>query len=591
MSEPNTGNACSRCRIQKMKCDRAKPHCSRCTHLQKECSYPTGVTKRSRRPATEILQERVLELELLLHRATLPSTYNLALASEKLLQRTRRLGRMPSPRPQFEMADSPSVTSDPAISEAQQQDAEALSAGDMIEDPHAVQKFIVEELHSHDWTQMDELRPSLSLHLINLFLPHRSHYYFLKDVSWFKTCLTLPPSHPNSIHPCLLNACYLGACASNGGEFLTPFKPHFLRRTRHFLEHSLTFADRITDFLWASIILAVFFARERRLVECLAAVEGLGRMALACGLDFPGHSVERYGSPYTINYLLPPPKDDAETDDRIRLIYSIYVGGQAYTLIYGYRPMISYDDVWPPPILKEVAALGDQGSEASMSSRELGRSALHFMVLVSNTFERAMKFARFVLANNSCDLEEEYLAIESQIRMQQASLPPLHDLHKPPLSGVPDASSSDIALGHFELYGIGLILHSSWVTRRAESRAKMLECVQGLVDISTHVRNLKQSHLSLLNIFHIVNAIRMIARELRASGMKGNAALSLGYCHSIELLLDFLDDVIITLPAWGSYSFPSNSTRSATDDTASPPVEAPVAVRDALTVAAGSLST
>ncbi|KAF8309023.1 hypothetical protein DL93DRAFT_2170662 [Clavulina sp. PMI_390] len=382
--------------------------------------------------------------------------------------------------------------------------------------------------------------------------------------------LSLPASHPNSIHPCLLNACYLGACASNGGSLLTPFKPYFLLRTRQFLEHSLTFADRITDFLWASLILAVFYARERRLVECLTVAEGLVRLALACGLEFPGHSVEEDNSAYPVKYLLPPPNDHSESDDRVRLTYSIYVGSQAYTLLCEYPPILSCDEVWPPPILQEVESHEHQEGKLPASSQQLERSDLHFKVLVSNTFQRTMMFARYVTANNYYGLQDEYVAIETQLRTQQALLPPPRDLHKPPIPpDAPSSSNASIALGHVTLYGIGLILHSSLATYHRESRAKMFECLQGLVDISAHIRDQKYSHLSIVNIFHIMNAVRVIARELRGSKAKENAGLSISHCRSIELLLDFLDDVIKSLPAW---------------------VEAPLALKETLEAAANSLS-
>ncbi|KAF8309024.1 hypothetical protein DL93DRAFT_1796444 [Clavulina sp. PMI_390] len=571
MSEPNRRKACLRCRVQKVKCDRLKPHCSRCVQFHKECSYPSGVTKRSRRPATEILQERALELEMTINKLTLSSTHNLALASEKLLWRIERLGCLPKHNDSLSMGDelsSLSRISNPEVNPTLQRAMSALSDSDTtIGDLFLIRKVVEQELLSYDLEEMKELPPSLSLHLINLFLPQRSQYYFLQDASYFRTCLSLPSSHPDSIHPCLLNACYLGACTSNGGDSLAQFKPFFLRRTRHFLDRSLACADRITHFLWASLILAIFFAREHRLEESLVVSGATIRFALACGLELPGRSTQGNNDSYPINYLLPPPMQKNESEDRIRLTFAIYSASQAFRLLCGSIPIILDENDWPP-ILRDTS-LKRQDGMALTKTEEFWRLELLLKVSIANTLERAMRFARRVLAESSCDSTEEYLAIETQIRMHQAFLPPLPDpLRVPSLKGL-TAFSPSLVLGHVTLHGTGLILHSSRAVHNAESRVKLLECLERLIDISIMVQNQRQPHLGLLNIFHIMNAVRVIARELHGPAAKENVGRSINYCQSIEVLLEFLDKVMIRLPAW---------------------VEAPLTLKDTLIAAAHSLS-
>ncbi|KAF8316890.1 hypothetical protein DL93DRAFT_2077711 [Clavulina sp. PMI_390] len=51
-----------------------------------------------------------------------------------------------------------------------------------------------------------------------------------------------------------------------------------------------------------------------------------------------------------------------------------------------------------------------------------------------------------------------------------------------------------------------------------------------------------------------MNGVRLIARELQRSDSKQNSRLSLTYCLYLESLLDFLDDNVVFLPAWGTCS-------------------------------------
>ncbi|KAF8312124.1 hypothetical protein DL93DRAFT_2082538 [Clavulina sp. PMI_390] len=47
-----------------------------------------------------------------------------------------------------------------------------------------------------------------------------------------------------------------------------------------------------------------------------------------------------------------------------------------------------------------------------------------------------------------------------------------------------------------------------------------------------------------------MNAVRILAHELRRSSAQDNTALSSEYCHSIEVLLDFFDGMTALFPAW-----------------------------------------
>ncbi|KAF8316585.1 hypothetical protein DL93DRAFT_743695 [Clavulina sp. PMI_390] len=364
------GAACFECRRLKVKCDGLVPLCSRCKFLCKKCDY----TPANARPlsTTRALEARALELEMTIHKLTLPSTHDLSLVSTRLLERIARLGNLPPPKRLTGAADSTLILKAPHYegSEAERRYGKVLVEGITKRELSAVQRAVEYELRSYNWREleeMDELPLTLSIHLINLFLPSRSLYYFLVDISHFIYRVSLPSSHPEAIHPCLLNACYLAACSRDDGGGLTAFKDYFLERTRRFLQQSLMFADRIPDFLWASVVLSVFFVKERRLVESVSTASATARFALACGLSLPGDSaIAADGEASTIDGLLPPPRDAVEADDRVRLAHAIYLGVQAFPQLCGYPPTFPYEDWWSP-ISREALLKFQDGKVRSIS--------------------------------------------------------------------------------------------------------------------------------------------------------------------------------------------------------------------------------
>ncbi|KAF8309002.1 hypothetical protein DL93DRAFT_1793902 [Clavulina sp. PMI_390] len=354
------GAACFLCRKHKSKCDGLKPLCSRCQRLGAICIYAEGIKRRRRQPINEALEARAMELELIIHKLAMTSAHSLSLASTKLLDRVGRLGglgnpsQVPDPINPTQLPNSSAFrpAGKPGVSRSRGKlDLNITTKGDHF----AVLEDLARQLGLFQLDQLQVLPASLSLELVTLFLPHRLSFTFFMDLDQFFRRLSLPPSDPESIHPCLLNACYLGACGSNRGS-LTAFQPYFVQRTRYFLQQSLMFADRTNHFLWASVILASFFTRERRLVEALTVVGATTCFALACGLNLPGDPFMQWenSSSYVSEYLLPPPKCSAEADERIRLAHSIYIMGQALPVLCGHPPIFNHDNRWAP-MLEKVA--------------------------------------------------------------------------------------------------------------------------------------------------------------------------------------------------------------------------------------------
>ncbi|KAF8312624.1 hypothetical protein DL93DRAFT_1293211 [Clavulina sp. PMI_390] len=235
---PSKGHACFQCREHKV-CNGETPTCSRCQRLQKQCTYAADIARRALIMGT--LEARALELELSVRKATLASTHTLSLVSSRLLERISRLGNSYEQR-------SPDAKWLPVYPQSKQSatqlkgsDSNGQVLGKDVSEGYntIISRATVEhELSSHEWSGLGDLPSSISQHLIHLFLPFRSHYYLFMDISYFLHCFSLPPSDPESIHPCLLNACYLAACAGGGGA-LASLQPFFLQRTRHFLNQAL----------------------------------------------------------------------------------------------------------------------------------------------------------------------------------------------------------------------------------------------------------------------------------------------------------------------------------------------------------------
>ncbi|KAF8309042.1 hypothetical protein DL93DRAFT_1798742 [Clavulina sp. PMI_390] len=536
------GAACLPCRRQRIKCDGLQPYCSRCYRLDKKCAY---TAKARRLTVAGVLEARILELELITHKLTLSSAHSLSLVSQKLYERIGRLGNAPKPRQILELANRTrqQLGSSPEFRRESRKDA---SINVLI-----TQSAVEQELQSAQLDDFHDLPHSLSITLINLFLPFRSQWHFLADIPHFIYCLSLPTPHPEAIHPCLLNVCYLGACTSAGGA-LAAFKPHFLRRTRYFLQQSLMFADRHIHFLWANVILGVFLARERRIAECLALAGATGHFAVACGLDLSLKRRKEGDPPPPSEHLLPPPKDKVEANDRIRLAHTIFALGQALPLLCGFSPAFSYDaddEGWS--LASEGAHTESQNDKIAMTEEEVWRFELRLKALVLRTYRRARNYAQFVAEHGLRGSEGEYRAIEKQIHVKP--MPALLLFENRGLAPLEASSTVNphIILAYSVLYGSGLILHSLRAHEDAEARGKMFHCVQALVEICDNAR------------------VRILSRELQRPGAQHTAELSISYCRSIELLLDYLDDLSLFLPAWA---------------------DAPVALKNTLLAAAASIS-
>lgn len=358
------------------RCDGSKPICGRCKRLHKECHFPGGIARR--RKVTEVLEARALDLELQV--LALCAQHDRQILSHRLFDKLQLLGYLDLSRHTYSQ-----LPMFPFHREARQSAHTHRICGEVSNDDTeegykpVIQRSIVENVF--DPLTLDEqmeVTPQLSLYLcvhssliagafelivctnyrvlsacrVGLFLPYRSQFQFFMDVSRFLELLALPPESPDSIHPSLLNSIYLAACCLAGGQ-LTKFEPLFVERTRHWLQQSLAFADRLTHFLWASIVLGSYLARVHRLQESYAIISSASRFALACGLDGSGLDELDYssdglagGSDGTDKWLLRPPKDYTEVLERIRLAHSIYLTDRSLAMLSGFPSAFVFNERW-----------------------------------------------------------------------------------------------------------------------------------------------------------------------------------------------------------------------------------------------------
>ncbi|KAF8316651.1 hypothetical protein DL93DRAFT_751799 [Clavulina sp. PMI_390] len=116
------------------------------------------------------------------------------------------------------------------------------------------------------------------------------------------------------------------------------------------------------------------------------------------------------------------------------------------------------------------------------------------------------------------------------------------------------------------LYGCGIVFYGCRAGNNMAARRKMLRCVQALVDTCKNLRDRihLKAQLRLINAGRMMDAIRIIAWELEHSRAKEKPAVMVGYCHSIELLLDLLDEITTIFPAWANITTPLKNTLTTT---------------------------
>lgn len=151
------------------------------------------------------------------------------------------------------------------------------------------------------------------------------------DIAHFFDALARPPQDPASVHPVLSAAIHLAACRILGGRY-SAFEPYFLEQARAYLSESLEHADRLTHFMWASVIMGSYLEMSCRLNESYVAISSVAQFALACGLDCTKLGESTRAAQYPI---LPPPATLDEATDHAHLAHAVYMVDRSLAVISG----------------------------------------------------------------------------------------------------------------------------------------------------------------------------------------------------------------------------------------------------------------
>ncbi|KAF8333102.1 uncharacterized protein EI90DRAFT_3052991 [Cantharellus anzutake] len=303
------GQACLECRRRKVKCDGSRPVCGRCDRLRKECEYEQIV----RRLQVDIMEDRLSEIE-----SGIQAYLRRPASMEHPLMKKLTGDGGDRHHPQNLVSPFlPLYTGEPRSSSTVVPESngsvtsEALLAGYGSVTPRTIPESGLGQIGVDS-----ELPAELSEYLIRMALPFRNQFHMNMHLPRLLFRSRLPPTHPDSIHPALLNSIYLAVCSTSGGQ-MAEYESRFLTRTRTESERALGFVDRLVHFMWASVILASYYIRRGRIVEAHNTISGTVSFAVAAGLH------RAPDVPHGTEVIVLPPADAVETQDRVALWHAL----------------------------------------------------------------------------------------------------------------------------------------------------------------------------------------------------------------------------------------------------------------------------
>ncbi|KAL5514513.1 hypothetical protein ACEPAG_2602 [Sanghuangporus baumii] len=280
------GKACIRCRRRKMKCDGVRPICTPCIDANRadDCEYTDNhsITR------TQLLEENVARLESRLQEleGSPGSSQTLTLRDPYVVPRLStgcRTGSQTSP------SQMPSI---PATQEGRWEDPDPPS-------------------------QMSEM-------LISIFLPNSRALGFALDVDRFRERTSLPTSHIERPHPALLDAVYVWALRLSSRMELRQREDACLQRAilalqGSTLNHGEHAAHHRVEAVQAEVLIALYFLCLGHNFEARYHANAAVALAFSCSL----HQVKEANENLTA-LSLPPPSDDNERAERIRVFWSVF---------------------------------------------------------------------------------------------------------------------------------------------------------------------------------------------------------------------------------------------------------------------------
>ncbi|KDQ15275.1 hypothetical protein BOTBODRAFT_65632 [Botryobasidium botryosum FD-172 SS1] len=346
------------------------------------------------------------------------------------------------------------------------------------------------------WWKHDKLPPCHKYHLMNIFLRYRMQFGLEVNMTRFVARLTLPPSHPNSIHPALLNAMYLLACVYTTSPDIQALEPQFLAETRQHLPTALAEVDRLFDYLIASVLIARYYNHRTRSLEGHLAIASAARFSVGCGLhkirsrSYDEMKVELATS------LLGPPKDMIELGERINTFWGIFTIDKRTSIAMNLPSAYSDEEietVWPIPMecyemeyiqalpctsLRSLYVPGSGGAALGLTT------PINILAKATALIHRSSQLAKQYDPElpATVDFWLKYRATQKAISEFAAALPPFTYKRQTPILS-PDSGIFVMAAGHMLATAASLVLHRLFMDEDPESREKGLICVRKIMSI------------------------------------------------------------------------------------------------------------
>ncbi|KDQ19009.1 hypothetical protein BOTBODRAFT_481234 [Botryobasidium botryosum FD-172 SS1] len=302
------GNACIICRRKKRRCDGAQPACAPCirTGTRNECSYGTD----PERAQVKLLEGRLKDLRNRIRDLEISQPPN---SSAVVLPHPPPLAMTATSRTPITLPiQSPNINAATfrnfILSPRAARRSHSLSVPTSLRDPFAGLS-----------SEQDNLA-NIRYPLIEIFMKNRWHYFTEWDPTRFWTLYKLPASHPESLHPALLDVMCLLGCIHNTSSLLG-YERLFYARLQRSLVDCLKHADRLYDFIRASVLAGLYCHYRKRYTEGQNHQAATIHFAMACGL----HKIETYDLRSSgLSSLIKPPKAIVDLGDMIHTWWGLY---------------------------------------------------------------------------------------------------------------------------------------------------------------------------------------------------------------------------------------------------------------------------
>lgn len=201
-------------------------------------------------------------------------------------------------------------------------------------------------------------------HLLDTFFEFMYQFNFFMSAKDFRRRLVLPASHPNSPHPALMTSIFLVASHFSARE-LSDWQPVLIRRTHQLICQSAALGDRPMDLCMAAVMFARFCFHTTRFDLGLCYASSAVSFAVGCGFHriTAGPTVP-FGSDERLS-VIPPPRDEAEVIQRIRMWHSIFMLDRGSSWTSGIPPYLAEEEIvtpWPVSSSQELHVLLDRST-------------------------------------------------------------------------------------------------------------------------------------------------------------------------------------------------------------------------------------